>query len=148
MSDLDFAVDLESVRERLSALSYFTSVTNLQDATVAIENMNALPPAAFVAVASETGEPNKTIGDFAQRVNVTISILFCVPAERADGKAGDELEDTRKAVIRILLGWVPDRALGQLQFQRYLLRASGDGLIWGEVLMTTSYRLSLASLAG
>ncbi|MBA3668433.1 MAG: hypothetical protein H0W65_12065 [Sphingomonas sp.] len=109
--------------------------------------MNALPPAAFVAVASETAEPNKTIGDFVQRVNVTISILFCVPAERADGKAGDDLEDARKAVIRILLGWVPERALGQLQFQRYLLRASGEGLIWGEVLMTTSYRLSLASLA-
>ncbi len=145
--ELAFAVDLDSVRDRLSTLSYFNSVTNLQEATIAIESMNALPPAAFVAVASETAEPNKTIGDFVQRVNVTISILFCVPAERADGKAGDDLEDARKAVIRILLGWVPERALGQLQFQRYLLRASGEGLIWGEVLMTTSYRLSLASLA-
>lgn len=143
MSDLDFAVDLESVRQRLCQLSHFTSVTNLQDSSVVIEQMSAIPPAAFVAVTSERAEPNKTIGGFAQRVNVTISTLFCVPAERADGKAGDDLEDTRKAVIRILLGWTPDRAESMLQFQGYALKAAGDGLLWGEVLMTTSYRLTL-----
>jgi len=115
----------------------------LQDSTVVVDQMQAVPPAAFVSITRESGEPNKTIGGFSQRVNVTISTLFCVPAERADGKAGDDLEDTRKAVIRILLGWIPDRADSMLQFQGYSLRAAGEGLLWGEVLMTTSYRLTL-----
>lgn len=140
---LNFAIDLGSVRDRLSSLSHFTSVTNLQAAVLAIENMNAIPPAAFVAVASETAERNKTIGGLSQRVGVTVSVLFCVPSESAADDAGDELEETRKAVIRILLGFVPGRALSHLEFDRYLLRANGDGLIWGEVLMRTSYRLTL-----
>jgi hypothetical protein len=141
--ELEFAVDLESVRQRLCQLTYFTSVTNLQDSTLVADQLNAIPPAAFVAVTNERAEPNKTIGGFAQRVNVSISILFCVPAERADNKAGDDLEDARKAVIRILLGWVPDRAESMLQFQGYAIKAAGDGLLWGEVIMTTSYRLTL-----
>lgn len=140
---MDFAIDLESVRDRLTGLSHFTSVTNLQAAVLAIENMNATPPAAFVAIASETAEANKLVGGLSQRVNVTISALFCVPAESASDSAGDELEDTRKAVIRILLGFTPGRAMKALEFDRYLLRQSGDGLIWGEVLMRTSYRLTL-----
>lgn len=141
---LNFAVDLDSVRDRLRQLSYFNSVTTLQEATLDLENMAVLPPAAYVATASETAEPNKLIGTISQRVTTRISTLFCVPAERADEKTRDELEDARKAVIRILLGWTPDGAEKALAYDRFLLRASRDGLLWGEVLMLTTYRLGLA----
>lgn len=141
---LAFAVDLNSVRDRLATLSYFLSVQNIQDATNALEHLDALPPAAFVSTARETAEKNKVIGGHSQRVSTTISVLFCVPAERAADDAADVVEETRKAVIRILLGWTPAGAGDPLNYERYLLRATGDGLIWGEVLMTTSYRLTLA----
>lgn len=142
---LAFAVDLESVRARVATLAYFNAVEAIQDATVAAENMNVVPPAAFVSVARETAEPNRmSTGAIVQRVAVTLSILFAVPAERADGKAGDEVEQTRKAVIRILLAWTPGGADKPLEYERYQLRATGDGLVWGEVLMRTVYRLTSA----
>lgn len=139
---LDFAIDLDSVRDRLGTLAYFNGVTNIQDATNVLEGMSAAPPWAFVSIARESAEPNKTIGGHAQRVNVSISTLFCVAAERAAGDSSDVVEQTRKAIMRILVAWTPRGAERPLGFERYLLRASGDGLIWGEVLMGTAYRFT------
>jgi hypothetical protein len=142
---LDFAVNLTSVRDRLSTLAYFNSVSDLQEATLNIENLTGIPPLAFVSVASETADPNKLIGGLSQRVTVSISVLFCVAAEAADRRPKDALDETRRAVIRILLGWTPVGAEKALEYQRFLLRASRDGLIWGEVLMRTLYYLRLAT---
>lgn len=141
---LDFAIDLDSVRDRVATLDYFNGVTTIQDGTSAYESLDLLPPWAFVSVASEKASSNKLVGGIRQRVAVSISILFAVPAERADGKTGDEVEDARKAVIRILLAWTPGRAIKACEYERYQLRASGDGLVWGEVLMGTEYFLSAA----
>jgi len=142
--ELDFAVDLDSIRDRLSSLAYFTAVESLQEGTLNIENLIGIPPLAFVSTVSETAEKNKLVGAWSQRVTPTISVLFCIPAESASGSAGDELEAARKAIIRILLGWTPTGAEDPLSYSRFLLRASRDGLIWGEVLMTTTYHLRLA----
>lgn len=139
--ELDFGVDLETVRERLAGLKYFTAVSTLQEASLEIENLTGIPPLAFVSTVSETAELNKLIGAWSQRVTTRVSVLFCVPAERAAGDARDDLEETRKAVIRILLAWTPDGADSPLQYDRFLLRASRDGLIWGEVIMRTLYHL-------
>ena len=145
MSDaLDFGIDLEDVRQRYLGMKYFVSVTDIQAATEILRDPDAMgfvPPAAFVSIASETAEPNKTIGGHAQRVNVTLSILFAVPSARLDHGADDEVEQTRKAVIRMGLAWRPKGAAAALDYQRYLLRASGQGLVWGEVLFSTSYQL-------
>lgn len=144
--ELDFAVDLEDIRARVNKLSYFTDVLQLEDATLDLESgVEGIPPLAYVSTASETAEKNRLTGTLAQRVTVRISVLFCIPAERADKASRDEVETTRKAVIRILLGWKPKGAEQWLEYDRFLLRASRDGLIWGEVLMLTTYRLELAS---
>jgi hypothetical protein len=145
--ELDFAVDLEDVRARVGTLHYFTAVETLQEATLQLENLSGIPPLAYVTTASETAEANKLMGGpdaWSQRVTTDVSILFCVPAERAAGAARDELEATRRAVIRILLAWTPKGAESPFQYRRFLLRASQDGLIWGEVIMRTSYHLRLA----
>lgn len=142
--ELDFAIDLDDVRKRLCGLSYFTDVSTLQEATLDLDNMSGIPPLAYVTTASQTGEPNRLIGAFSQRVTTRISVLFCIPAERADGKPRDVLEETWKAVVRILLGWTPAGSESALEFDRFLLRASRDGLIWGEVLMRAVYHLRLA----
>jgi hypothetical protein len=139
---LAFAVDLDSIRDRLATLEYFNGVTTITDGTAAAENLDLLPPWAFVSVPREVAEKSKLIGGHRQRVAVSISILFAVPAERADEQTGDVVEDTRKAVIRILLAWTPARAEKALEYERYQLRASGDGLVWAEVIMTTEYFLS------
>lgn len=142
---LAFGVDLEDVRERLSSLKYFTTVERLQDFVLDIEEgVSGTPPLAYVSVASETAEPNKLSGGpdaWSQRVTVTVSVLFCIPASRADEKPMDDVEDARKAVVRMLLAWTPKGAESPFQFARFLLRDSRDGLIWSEVLMRTSYHL-------
>jgi len=142
---LAFAVDLEDVRKRLCSLSYFTDVSCLQEAMLDLDKgISGIPPLAYVSTASETAERNKLIGDISQRVTQVVSVLFCVPLERADEKPRDVVEETRKAVIRILLGWTPAGAEKGLEYDRFLLRVSRDALVWGEVLMRTTYHLRLA----
>lgn len=143
---LDFAVDLQSVCDRLKLLAYFSTVRDIQAASMAVQGDEiALPPAAFVSVASETAEANKTMGapgSISQRVTVTLSVLFCEQLARAAKDTSDRVELTRKAVIRQLIGWTPDGAGKALEYQRYLLRGVSGRVIWGEVLFRTSYRLT------
>lgn len=146
---LAFGVDLTDVRDRLDALSYFVVVEDLRAASeilAADDGFGFVPPAAFVSVASESADRDRMIrgaGGHAQRVNVTLSVLFAESDARADRKGDDQVEETRKAIIRQLIFWTPNRAAAALQYDRYLLRASGNGLVWGEVLFRTSYRLSV-----
>jgi hypothetical protein len=145
MSDaIDFGIDLEDVRKRFLGMGYFLSVTDIQAASEALSDPDAfgfLPPAAFVSIASETAEPNKTIGGHAQRVNVLLSMLFAIPSARADREADDEVEQVKRAVIRMGVAWKPKGAGAALDYSRYVLRATGGGLVWGEVLFSTSYQL-------
>lgn len=148
--ELEFGIDLASVKARLEGLGYFLSVTDLSDAVEALEKQAAFyPPAAFVSISSETPEPNRIIshGDpapnFHQRTRVTLSILFVERTARADGKKTERVEKTRRAIIRQLLAWRPEGATRYCEYQGYALRATGDGMIWGEVKMVTEYDLTL-----
>jgi len=141
---LDFGVDLGSIRDRVILLKYFLSVTDVLDASEALdETLPAAPPAAFVGVASERAEPNKTIGGHSQRVRVEIAILFAESTSRFDREARDQLDLTRRALIRQLVAWTPKNAGEGLEYSRYRVVKIGDGLAWGEVTFTTSYRLTI-----
>lgn len=148
MSVLDFGVDLASVRDRLTALSYFLTVEDIRAANEILSAGDGFafqPPAAFVSTASETAERDRIMsgaGGHAQRVNVTISVLFAEASARFDRGVDDQIELTRKAITRQLLYWTPAGASSAMQYDRYLLRAQGAGVVWGEVLFRTSYRLS------
>lgn len=137
-----FGPDFVAIRDRVASLGYFLTVTDIQNAALAIEESRGMPPMAFLSTASETAEPNKTIGGHAQRVTVRLSILFAIGMERAADDGNDMAEQLRKALIRLMMGWVPPGAAGPLNYDRYAVRAIGDGLFWGEVLFLTSYRLS------
>jgi hypothetical protein len=140
---LDFAINLGSVRDRLVALEYFLSVTDILAASEALDDtVPASPPAAFVAVSRESAEPNKLIGAHAQRVNATLAVLFVESAARFDRSAKDQLERTRKAVIRQLVAWTPDGAGHPLNYVGYRVAGMDDGLVWGEASFATSWRLS------
>lgn len=141
--ELDFGPKLDDVAARLNTLSYFNSVQPYIAAVMAIEDGIAHPPAAYVSISSETAEPNRLIGGHGQRVTLQISILFCVKSENASGDADDALDRTRRAVIRLMMGWAPPGAEKALDFVRYGIRASGDGLVWAEAVFGTSYRLDL-----
>jgi len=152
VSDLDlppelvFGVDLASIRDRLIALGYFLSVTDLTDAMEAIDEIApAYPPAAFVSTLSEAPQPNKLIGGFHQLTPTVISILFVEPSARADRKQMDRVEKTRRAIIRQLVGWTATGAARHFEYAGYSIRAAGDGLIWAEVKVRTEYFLTLAS---
>jgi len=144
---LDFSVDLDSVRDRIKGLKYFVTVEDLAAASEALGNEDSfgfVAPAAFVSVASETAEPNKTIGGrHRQRLTVTLSILFAESSARADRDGTDRADRTRKALIRQLAGWRPNGALGPLQYTRYLIRATGGGYVWGEVMLATTADLTI-----
>lgn len=145
---LDFGVDLEEVRQRAQALGYFVSVTDILDATEALDaerGIPASPPAAFVAVSSERAGSNDLIQGFAQRVEVEISILFVESATRFDRKSRDQLERTRKAIIRQFVAWTPRNTQRGLEYRRYRVISIGNGLAWGEVTFGAVYRLSAST---
>lgn len=145
---LAFAIDLDDVRDRIKAIGYFVNVEDIRASTEILssdEGFAFVPPAAFVSVASEKAQRDKVMSGasfHAQRVDVTISVLFAEAAVSFNRGADDQVERTRKAIIRQLIFWTPKRAAIALQYQRYLLRATGNGLVWGEVLFNTSYRLT------
>lgn len=140
---LDFAIDLDDVRERIRGMNYFLSVEDAESAAIAIQEENARPPAAFVSVASETAAPNKTIGGHSQEVSVVLSVLFSQQLALASGETRDAIEETRKAIIRLLTAWTPKGAGKALEYERYLIRGYGVGVIWAEVLFRTRYRLTI-----
>lgn len=144
-----FGVDLESIRERLETLGYFTSVQDIQGGAEALSGLTAfLPPAAFVSVARESYEGNKlATGGHSQRANPVVSILFCVPSQRADNAAGDEVEQARKAIAGLLKGWQPPGAMKPLELVDYRVRLIADGLVWGEWQMKTAFALSTVASA-
>lgn len=137
-----FGPDFAVIRDRVASLGYFLTVTDVQNAALAIEESQGMPPMAFLSTQAETAEPNKTTGGHAQRVTARLSVLFAISMERAAHDGKDMAEQLRKAIMRLLIGWTPPGALGPLNYDRYLVRAIGDGLFWGEVLFVTSYRLS------
>jgi hypothetical protein len=137
-----FGPDFNAMRDRVASLEYFTGVTDVQSAAQAIEEAEGIPPMAFLSTASETAQSNKTIGGHAQRVTTRLSVMFAIMTDRAAGDGKDAAEQLRKALVLILAGWTPPGAAGPLQFDRYLPRAMGDGLFWGEVLFVTEYRLT------
>lgn len=139
--ETDFGINLKDIRDRIGALGYFTSVQDLQQLTQAMEGLSPFrPPAAFVSIASETFEKNRyAAGGHGQRATVTVSVMSVVMAERAANDAGDEVEQVRRGVLAILKGFVPGGAQKGLEAQRYLVRKTGDGLIWFEWLLSTTY---------
>lgn len=143
-------IDLSDVRARVRQIDApiapgvagFLSVSDWTSATDAINRGDAIPPAAYVTLSREQPDPNRTAsGPRAQRVRSTISVLFCLGAERADDERSDPIEIARGSIIANLVGFVPGGALAGLSYAGYSLRAEGDGLIWGEVLFGTSWDL-------
>lgn len=139
---LDFGIDLDSIAARLADLGYFNGVEGIERASTAFDEIDYLPPYAFVSNAAESAERMKRIGaGEAYQVTVDFSVLFCIPAERRDEKAVEVVEKARRAVMRQLLQWTPDGAECPLRYRRWLVKSVGGGLIWGEVIMWATYRL-------
>jgi len=143
---LDFGIDMTSVEARLETLGHFRSISDALTAAEALDQtLPAAPPAAFIAVAREVADPNRYVGGHAQRVSADLSVLFVESASRIDGATKGQMEDTRKAIIRILIGWQPAGAESPLEYASYRIVEIGNGLAWGEVTFTTTYRVSTTS---
>jgi hypothetical protein len=142
---LAFGIDLADVRTRLEGLGYFLSVTDVLEASEALDGtVTAAPPAAFVGVASETALGRPGIQSWSQPMLVEISVLFAESAARMDRRATDQMEQTRRAVMRQMVGWKPARAQRALDFRRYRVVTVGGGLAWGEVTLDTQYLFTLS----
>lgn len=120
----------------------FLTVSDWSSATDAIENGGANPPAAYVSLSRETPDRNRlSSGGRAQRVRSVVSILFALPAENADDERADPMEVARGSIIAKLVGYKPGGAVQGFDYAGYSLRAEGNGLVWGEVLVSTSWDL-------
>jgi hypothetical protein len=141
---LDFGTDLDDVRARLAELSYFLAIEDLEAASEIFDRDDGFSysaPAAFLSIASETAERPRLIGGpHTQEVVQQLSVLFVESSIRIDGGTRDRTEETRRMIMRQLVGWQPRGAGVALQYQRYLIRATGGGLVWGEILLGTIYR--------
>lgn len=141
--ETDFGINLIDIRDRVGTLGYFTSVEALQDVSQVMAGEVAfVPPASFVMMARETWEPNRyAAGGRGQRATSQISILSCIQAQRAAGDEADETEQARKAIVAVLTGFKPGGAQIGLSPSSYTVRMIADGLIWFEVIMTTTWDL-------
>lgn len=143
-------IDLADVRAKVRTISApivpgvdgFLSVSDWSSANDAIQHGDAIPPAAYVTLSAENPDRNRlSAGGRAQRVRSRVSVLFCLPAERADDERTDPIEVARGSIIANLIGYKPGGAVAGFDYAGYSLRAEGDGLVWGEVLFSTSWDL-------
>jgi hypothetical protein len=147
-------IDLSDVRERVRTITApiapgvagFLTVSDWSSASDAMDNGDANAPAAYVTLSREQPDGNRlSSGGRAQRVRSTVSILFCLASQRADDERTDPLEVARGSIIATLVGFKPGGAVKGLDYAGYSLRAEGGGLVWGEVLMSTSWDLTGAA---
>lgn len=149
-------IDLESVRARGRAMTTviepavpgggFVTVSDWSSATDAIMNGDAPTPALYVSLYRETPEPNRLAsGGRAQLVRSTVSLLFCLAAERADQERSDPIEITRGALLQTFVGFKPGGALKAFDYAGYSVRQEGDGLVWAEVLVASAWDLNKAT---
>jgi len=143
-------IDLSDVRAKVREIdapiapgvSGFLTVSDWSSASDAMENGNAVPPAAYVTLGREQPDKNRlSSGGRAQRVNSVVSVLFCLASERADDERADPMEIARGSIIAKLVGFKPGGAVAALDYAGYGLRGEGGGLVWGEVLLSTSWDL-------
>jgi len=144
---LDFGIDMASVQARLELLGYFRAVEDVLGASEALDQtVPAAPPAAFIGIGRENATPNDVIGGgHRQRVTTELAVLFVELASRFDGATKGQMEQTRKAIIRQLIGWKPIGAQVPLEYAAYRIVEIGNGLAWGEVTFTTTYRVGTAA---
>lgn len=143
------AIDLGAVRARVALLERapgkkrFLTVGGVLEASDAMENQSARPPAAFVAMASERAQPNRTQGIHDQKVECVVAVLMALAAERRDGalQLTDEAEESRHAVIGSLAGWTPPGARMAFNYQGYRVIRMGQGLAWIEAAFGSDWRL-------
>lgn len=134
-------IDLVDIRDRLRGLSFFQVVEDIQSAAQIIDgDISFNPPAAFVMTESESFEKNRyAAGGHAQRANVVVSVLYCIPTQRAANDLSDEVEQAKRAIRELLRGWTPKGAQIALEAFRWRVRLIGDGVVWCEWLFRTSY---------
>jgi len=144
-------IDLSDVRAKVRTIKApmvpgvegFLTVEDWSSASDAIENGDANPPVAYVSLSREQPEKNRySSGGRGQLVRSTISILFCLPAERANGERADPMEIARGSIIAALVGFKAKGAQKAFDYAGYSLRAEGGGLVWGEVLVASSWDLT------
>jgi hypothetical protein len=137
------SIDLDACRELVAGLSNFDSCETSVSAAEAMQSASAPPRSSWVSTATERAGKNEgTTGYHRQRVTQTVSILFVMAAERADGAQSDELEDAKNAVVDALVGWTPPGALNAFLYVSYALVLNADGLLWGEVLVQAPYMIT------
>lgn len=141
-------IDLAAVRARVLAITVggvplLLSVEDTPSAADAMEHFNAPPPAGFVSVARERAAPNRLSGRHRQLIRSSVSVLFCLAAERADESRNDPVEVARGAIMFSLSGWRAPGADGAFDFESYSFRFAGDGLLWGECLFGAPWILTI-----
>jgi hypothetical protein len=148
-------IDLSACRARARTIATelepgagagFLAVSDWSSATDAIMNGDAPTPALYVSLSREQPDKNRmTSGGRAQRVRSTVSLLFCLAAERASGERADPIEIARGALIDSFVGYSPPGAVAAVDYAGYSIRQEDDGLVWGEVLVSTSWDLRKAT---
>ena len=82
--------------------------------------------------------------DRSQREYFLRQQLKAIQGELGEGnELYEEIEQYRRAVIRQLIAWVPTGGESGLQYRAYRLLSFADGVLWGEVVMRGSYRLTV-----
>jgi hypothetical protein len=141
------SISLPAVRDRVREIERFHYVSDVLSAADAMESFGGNPPQAFVSTASERAGPEKlkTIGRHRQMILQTVSVLFVLGAERADGDREDQTEAARLEIVEKLVAWAPPGAEGNFSYVSFSVVRIADGLVWGECLFAAPWLLSKAA---
>lgn len=107
-----------------------------------------LLPAAWVIPLEERGAAPDLIGSALQSVTAAIGVVLAVAGARADTAGAAQaqaLEEVRRAVRPVLLGWVPPGCTDPLRFLSGALLRVMDGCVWWQDTYETSFEIDDAS---
>lgn len=135
------AIELADIRDRVKATCLFRRVEDVLAMADALENPGSQLPAAFVVMPSESADASRTMGAHRQKIIARISVAFVIQAQSMSNR-NDEVEALRSCLKANLAGWQPGGAEHALSYVSSNIRGISRGLVWCEVMFSTSYLLS------
>lgn len=133
----------EEIRARLAALpATFALVQGIAELSLIVGQPNAFP-AAYVFEKEKAAAPNERMNGVLQRVEADYAIVIAGKSvANASGAAAlTQIRPLETAVLDALIGWQPDDAEGPITFNSSAVTRVAPGVVWLEVVVSTSWYL-------
>lgn len=136
--------DAAVIVERLRDAAGFRAVGGAADLATAYAAPQPTVPAAYVVMQAESGAANALGNDrVEQRITVRFAVVIAARnvADATGNAVAAEIVALRRAVMELLLGWLPAWAIAGCEYVRGALADFKAGLMWWQDEFSTEYLL-------